>query len=88
MAKFFQITGVSKQTSRHTGKDVYAVFFKADTGESYKTWIDPANSNFRRWQNLHVTARVKWLCLLAEGLLSPALFARVPAKLNLAAHWI
>lgn len=51
MAKFFQITGVSIQTSRHTGKNVYAVFFKADTGESYKTWVDPQNSNFRRWQN-------------------------------------
>lgn len=52
MAKYFQITGVSKQTSHHTGKDVYAVFFKADTGESYKTWLDPANGNFRRWQDL------------------------------------
>lgn len=48
----YQITKISKQTSRYTKKPVYAVFFKGDDGHSYKTWLDPNNGNFRRWEGL------------------------------------
>lgn len=48
----FQITKISKQTSRYTHMPVYAVFFKADDGRSYKTWLDPKNGNYRRWEGL------------------------------------
>ena len=48
----FQITKVQTTKSHYTHKDVYAVFFKADDGRSYKTWLDPNNGNFKRWQNL------------------------------------
>lgn len=51
----FQITGISNQISKHTGKPVFAVFFKADDGLSYRTWLDEANGNFKRWEkHLHV----------------------------------
>ena len=50
--KNFQILKISKQTSRYTGKPVYAVFFKGDDGKSYKSWVDPNNGNFKRWENL------------------------------------
>lgn len=48
----FQITGVKTTKSNYTKKDVYAVFFKGDDGKAYKSWIDPNNGNFRRWQGL------------------------------------
>lgn len=48
----FQILKISKQKSYHTKKDVYAVFFKGSDGGSYKTWLDPLNGNYRRWQSL------------------------------------
>lgn len=48
----FQILKVQAQKSRYTQKDVFAVFFKGDDGKSYKTWLDPANGNFRRWEPL------------------------------------
>lgn len=48
----FQITKVSQQTSHYTKQPVFAVFFKADDGRSYKTWLDPKNGNYRRWEGL------------------------------------
>jgi hypothetical protein len=48
----FQITKVAQTTSKYTHKPVYMVFFKADDGKSYKTWLDPNNGNYKRWQNL------------------------------------
>lgn len=48
----FQILKVQTQKSRYTKKDIFAVFFKADDGRSYKTWLDPANGNFKRWEKL------------------------------------
>lgn len=48
----FQITKISKQLSHYTKQPVYAMFFKADDGRSYKTWLDPKNGNYRRWEGL------------------------------------
>lgn len=48
----YQITKVAVTKSRYTKQDVYAVFFKGDDGHSYKTWLDPKNGNFGRWQGL------------------------------------
>lgn len=48
----FQILKISKQTSKYTGKPVFAVFFKGSDGLSYRTWIDPGNGNYRRWEGV------------------------------------
>lgn len=48
----FQITKISKQMSFHTKREVFAVFFKGDDGRSYKTWLDPLNGNYRRWESV------------------------------------
>lgn len=50
--QFFQIIGIRKTLSHYTKKDVYAVFFKDEHGKSYKTWLDPQNGNYKRWQGL------------------------------------
>jgi hypothetical protein len=48
----FQITGVKTTKSNYTKKDVFAVFFKGDDGRSYRTWLDPNNGNYKRWQGV------------------------------------
>lgn len=53
-----QITGVKEQISYHTKKPVFAVFFKADDGKSYRTWLDPLNGNFKRWKDLLKVGKV------------------------------
>lgn len=48
----YQITGVKATKSHYTKRDVFVVFFKGDDGKAYRTWLDPANGNYRRWQGL------------------------------------
>lgn len=48
----YQITGIKKTKSFYTKQDVFAVFFKGDDGKAYRTWLDPHNGNYARWQGL------------------------------------
>ncbi len=48
----FQITGIKTTKSNYTKQDVFAVFFKGDDGRAYKTWLDPKNGNYKRWEGV------------------------------------
>lgn len=43
------MTKVSKTPSRYGG-DVYLACFKCEDGVSRRSWLDPKNRNFKRWQ--------------------------------------
>ena len=53
-----QITGIKEEQSKHTHTIVKAVFFKGEHGGSYRTWLDPNNANFVRWNHLLMVGNV------------------------------
>lgn len=52
MQPSYTIQKIQKEISRYTKQPVYAVFFKSSDGGSYKSWLDPKNGNFKRWEAL------------------------------------
>ena len=55
--KSFKILKVVKHPSK-VNREFYYVFFKGDTGKSFRTALDPANRNFAHWKNLMVVGNV------------------------------
>lgn len=46
-----EITSIQKRLSKHGG-EVSLVTFKSEDGNSYVTWLDPKNRNWKKWDGV------------------------------------
>lgn len=46
------LTRVSMQKSHHHGGTIWLLCFKCEDGKSRRSWVDPKNGNFKRWEGL------------------------------------
>ena len=60
------ITRISAQTSKYGG-NVWLMTFKCEDGVSRRTWLDPKNGNFKRWEGLLNQPNLSLDGLVAKG---------------------
>ena len=73
-----QITKITTQTSRYTGKPAHMVCYKCEDGKSRVSWVDEGNANWKRWYDkLEVGNILKGLNINAKNLVDADSFPEI-----------